>query len=621
MTSESSPMIKRKPLPAKTSRPPLMPINISNETQSSVDTRQSPVAGTSPMTTEKTDDNALIVNTEYNAVRPRPHPVSSVSLGYLPFVAIFIEVCVISFLTAVVFATIYLNKPGPLDHVVQVVYVTATTLLATIISGYTTANVKRLWIRHMRTAGPGDGRYDTLMGLGGFKDQFRFWFITLVTIMLGLNITAIVAGVSPTTTVASADIAYYMADADSGYGCVRAWPAGEVPNGTWFSWLLQNGSQLSVYPSLSGCPTFTVVNLVATIDTQDPEGYKTAYTDGETAVEPSAAGAAAQVYNRQLEFYNWNTSWLSHIQSTTACVLVFNSGPVKCRQDGIITAGEHNLTVEAGGCKITEPLFNANLTVGPASASGSCVRPDVGSHTIVIGALGSHARTLAAAMADIDWLEVWRPNTTAYDNYSVACDVDIRPALSLRTINDSDSQATVDSTLSRSVRTVDDAACVPVDWYTRQPLTNRSLIGDTLVAVAAAAPWRLLTQNAYNTGWWETLALATTVTPGWPALPPDRHDAPPLLRVQRLAQRARRRPGPQQRPGPVPPHRRQRRRRLLHAAGPVERLRGQGWARVAVGAGLRCAACLCPWCSALARWLEAPRAAAGSCRERASCRA
>ena len=110
--------------------------------------------------------------------------------------------------------------------------------------------------------------------------------------------------------------------------------------------------------------------------------------------------------------------------------------------------------------------------------------------------MGTHASRLAEAIWD--WSGAPFSNESGY---SVSCKVDIGPSMGLRVLNISraldggGSTFTIESTGQE---------CSPL-LLDAPRLTVASLVSDPMLATGAAASWKLLSENSYRDGWWNTL--------------------------------------------------------------------------------------------------------------------
>lgn len=93
---------------------------------------------------------------------------------------------------------------GILPTWVAEMYIAGITVMATVISIFTTGQIRRLWVysKFRREAADDQNsrrQFSVLLGLGSWKDQAKTWHISLSFIFASLITTSIVTGVAPKT--------------------------------------------------------------------------------------------------------------------------------------------------------------------------------------------------------------------------------------------------------------------------------------------------------------------------------------------------------------------------------------------------------------------------------------
>jgi len=124
-----------------------------------------------------------------------------------PILAVVLQGAVIAFLIISLCVDIYIRRPGSLSTADHLLYVTGITILATLITGHATGQIRRLWVYNLTSKVRGTHglvsqarkRITLLVGLGMFLDSFKYWRISVSFLIVGLVTTSIVAGLTPTT--------------------------------------------------------------------------------------------------------------------------------------------------------------------------------------------------------------------------------------------------------------------------------------------------------------------------------------------------------------------------------------------------------------------------------------
>lgn len=273
---------------------------------------------------------------------------------------------------------------------------------------------------------------------------------------------------------------------------------------------------------------------MSTLVASSPLSYpgNIAYTIFGTPIGLTAVGTAAPFGEDLSTTFGIGVAQAAqtHLERSENCLPVLASNPVHCQKAGTVTVHGNNLTVQAGGCQVSSSVFAVDPSVQGASVAGACTDGlPVGKATLLIGSVNDHANLLAGVMYDYSI-----PTEQSWTNYSVACQVDIAPAISFRKVTyslyTSNPEYKGEITPSTYYISGDDSTtCTPYgrntsfsysdfngtwfDYPLQQQLPSQSLllsdfITDTVLATAASASWQLLNQNNYADGWWATLHSA-----------------------------------------------------------------------------------------------------------------
>jgi hypothetical protein len=125
------------------------------------------------------------------------------------FIALALQLVTVVILIVFNIVPVWILKPETygtsyLSSTSRLLYLTGTTILATIVSSFTTGQIRSLWFslalskEDVSAADRTLGRARTLIGLASLKEQSRHFFITASFWLAGLMTAAIVAGISAT---------------------------------------------------------------------------------------------------------------------------------------------------------------------------------------------------------------------------------------------------------------------------------------------------------------------------------------------------------------------------------------------------------------------------------------
>lgn len=133
------------------------------------------------------------------------NPISRLSA----FIALILQLATIVILIIFNVVPVWIQKPQSyagtfLSSTNRLLYLTGTTILATIVASFTTGQIRSLWFslalskKDAPASGGTLGRARTLIGLASLREQSRHFFISASFWLAGLVTTAIVAGISAT---------------------------------------------------------------------------------------------------------------------------------------------------------------------------------------------------------------------------------------------------------------------------------------------------------------------------------------------------------------------------------------------------------------------------------------
>ena len=127
----------------------------------------------------------------------------------LPCVAVLLQVAVALLLAIIAFVGVWVQHDAetaiqlPISTPVRVVYITTITVLATLISTFTSGQIRTLWLREvLQNPGTRAGtlhqrKYATdLVGQADITQKAKTWRVSATFLITGLTTTAIVAGLS-----------------------------------------------------------------------------------------------------------------------------------------------------------------------------------------------------------------------------------------------------------------------------------------------------------------------------------------------------------------------------------------------------------------------------------------
>ena len=174
---------------------------------------------------------------------------------------------------------------------------------------------------------------------------------------------------------------------------------------------------------------------------------------------------------------------------------------------GTITVDQHNVTVSAGDCVVSETVLEPNLAGTGAFVAGACTRgKEIGTATVLFGATNTLADGLANAFSNVN-------GTSGFKQYVISCAVDIAPAFAFRPIRFEGlpltAQFQTGYTSAYQVTGDPDSSCSPsghaygiggpANTSQQHTFDVTSLTTQAALAVGASATWPY-TNRAYANG-------------------------------------------------------------------------------------------------------------------------
>lgn len=424
----------------------------------------------------------------------------------VPLLALAGSLAITATIIALCFAPMHLTTSGVYSTEQRAIYITVTTILATIFTAFVTSQIQKLLLLQVDSdleASPSDierlnRRWRTVLGIGSLTDRARNILVGVAYLFTSLITTAIVASFTPSTTTRSFP---YNPEIPLGPNiCVGVIPLAQNGGGDYY-WDLGNGSVFYIPANEGSCPTRQAVTLAANINIINPNTF--AYVDMGVAVYASAIGTPITVYSSQLEtapeFNALFSVYGANIVNTTQCVPVMRQNPISCYPGGAVNVDESSQQVSVvsadGRCSYTGS-FLLSITQNSVMVKKMCPHDDVGQGTIVLGATMAYANNLARSIGDMS-----AAANTSLATYAVSCTVNTRDVFEYRMVTlGLQNSNTTQSNYARSLSGQE--SCFP-----NSP--ESSSIGDVLFATSAAANWQLLSQNDGIDGWFDTICQLT----------------------------------------------------------------------------------------------------------------
>ncbi|KAK5702290.1 hypothetical protein LTR17_022435 [Elasticomyces elasticus] len=407
-------------------------------------------------------------------------------------------------------------------------YVTGATVLATAATTFTLGQIKRLWLAYELTQ-PSQERYGArlrrakvLLGISGILDHAKSWEATASLVVTSLITAAVVAGITPSQSVAERGYTLWMSTEDY-RGCYPAMLLAGRPDYPGFTRWESNGSDVdwryhymnTTYNS--SCPAWDTKSRFLADALPIAADEQWAYKDGGTLVAKSAMGVPYDVVLQQLSIES-NKSLNTVFEAFTefrGCLPVMVMNPVQCRPNGTVQVEDHSVTAVNGG-NGTMPVYSVNPRTQGASAAGfpsDSWRYPNDQIKILLGSVNDHANLLAQMMWDFPALE----SGDLANGYAVECEMtfgseynyfDWTMVVSGQLSNISN----LETALKPSSYLYGTGPCLPEDllgYDTNRSNNIRDFMTTDAVVAAATAWWPLLNEGAYQDGWWNILYQVT----------------------------------------------------------------------------------------------------------------
>jgi hypothetical protein len=415
---------------------------------------------------------------------------------------------------------LYLTSWGLIQSTERNLYLTGTTILATILTGFIASSTQDLLLLRFDNELQShkdntsfkslNRKWRVILKANQFFESFtggRLFGIFLAYAIISLITTSIVSSISPTAgsktfsypqMVYNGESRITVGNTGNCTSIITLETAEQVVDYNYY-WDLGNGNAYYIPANLGGCPTRDAQLLVGLINMVDSGSF--AYTDSGVAVHQSAIGAPNTVYSAEKrlapEFNTMLSTYGTSALETSQCVPVMKINPISCRTGGTIKLATHwfNLTSDDGLCQYNRYFSGRDPTASQTMVKGMCTHGDVGQGTMVIAASGGYAHWLAITIGD----EAHAPSTSipvGSATYMVTCTVDTRNIYEHRLV-------TLDMKASNSTGTRYSRFLKSNGTSCSGPLLDRARI-----ATAAAANWQTLFQND-GSGWFDLIWEAT----------------------------------------------------------------------------------------------------------------
>jgi hypothetical protein len=305
------------------------------------------------------------------------------------------------------------------------VYITITTIVATLFTAAVESTTRKLLLMRVdRALSRGDnvkrldGKWRALLGLAGLSERARNFQITIIYFCTGLITTAIVASFSPATTERTYPYTPAIPYGPGLCGAVLSPAEVAINRGYDYYWTFSNSSAY-VIPANSGyCPTHSAVALASNINININNPLDFAYADEGVTVHVTAIGTPFSVYSTEIstapEFNGLFDQYGSNILSTTNCVPIMRQNPISCHPGGSVTISSNesnalNIVSDDGSCRGTSQYLD-NIA-GNIAIKAFCPQGDVGQGMIVMGGTHSYGAILAKSIRDFTAANAPSPGT------------------------------------------------------------------------------------------------------------------------------------------------------------------------------------------------------------------
>lgn len=226
----------------------------------------------------------------------------------MAYLALLASLLITAVLIAVAFVSMYPTTSGLYSSTQHIIYITLTTVLATLITTVIFSQLQGLFLLQIdhqlqQSAISHDsipamklevlnGRWRTVLGIGSLLEGLRNMPIKIMSVVAGLVTSAITAGLAPTVTNR---VFPYNPTIPLGPNeqCVKT--VYNLTDHSDYSWNFGNGTSLFIPAAMGWCPTREAVILTGNINSIRPNAF--AYADLGVTVQSSAIGAPISIYS------------------------------------------------------------------------------------------------------------------------------------------------------------------------------------------------------------------------------------------------------------------------------------------------------------------------------------
>jgi hypothetical protein len=211
------------------------------------------------------------------------------------YLALSLGIIVIVFNNLLLVLEVYIKHPGPFSTTEHLLYITGTTIIASVIAGFISSQLRRLWLesiaevvdREYPTANQSFTHAKTLLGLGTLLEQLKSWLIPLIFLIAGLITTSIVSSFAPSLSLVTQS-SWYKLNSGLDYNC---FVINDTASNDWYSWKLANGSFINLNITATSCESQYAKMLV------DPTmvHFGCSYMVGGVPVSKAAIGTPVNV--------------------------------------------------------------------------------------------------------------------------------------------------------------------------------------------------------------------------------------------------------------------------------------------------------------------------------------
>ena len=320
----------------------------------------------------------------------------------------------------------------------RVAYNIVITVLSTIITSYSSAEIRKQWLRAVNHEISGVGyvllrkpgvaaRWRAILGINTFPERiksFRYTSLAQFTFIVTAAITAaVVAAVTLTDTTCSSVVDPPQIHSGADNKCTRHLSSNNTErlSPLWEFRTFWNNDDGSAYYATTnlGCPSWSGAQFIGSINTVNPD--QVAYSRNGVGIQRTAIGTPEILYT-DLPYIKEPSERRpggrfidqSKLHSVSHCLPVMAANPVTCRPGGSVTyernvpqnmsddqAVYHTVSVNAGGCNFTQPdSQDPNGSFGVMVSRLCPAWNTVGEATVAMGATGIISLTLAAAVGD-----------------------------------------------------------------------------------------------------------------------------------------------------------------------------------------------------------------------------